>query len=237
MFSDRPRQGAGSEAEGVDPQAFKRYFEQHGRFTAGLGTQYRPSVICGHATHQRLAAGFVIGTRFHSAPVVRVADARPFHLGHAGQADGRWRLYAFAGADAAQDAASGLAGLCRFLQASPDSPVRRYTRPDQDIDAVFDLRAVFQRPHDRVPVDSLPPLLRPRKGRYGLVDYEKVFSADLQRGPDIFDLRGIDRALGALVIVRPDQYVAHVLPLDAHTELSAFFEGFMLRVQRDLVES
>jgi phenol 2-monooxygenase/3-hydroxybenzoate 4-monooxygenase len=68
----------------------------------------------------------------------------------------------------------------------------------------------------------------PPKGRYGLRDYEKIFCPDLKNGPDIFDLRGIDRAQGALVVVRPDQYVAHVLPLHAHRALADFFAGFML---------
>lgn len=48
---------------------------------------------------------------------------------------------------------------------------------------------------------------------YGLCDYEKVFCADLKRGEDIFEMRGIDRAAGCVVIVRPDQYVGHILPL------------------------
>ena len=30
-----------------------------------------------------------------------------------------------------------------------------------------------------------------------------------------------------MVVVRPDQYVAHVLPLDGYKELSSFFAGFM----------
>ncbi len=30
-----------------------------------------------------------------------------------------------------------------------------------------------------------------------------------------------------MVVVRPDQYVAHVLPLDAFAELGSFFDGFM----------
>ena len=46
----------------------------------------------------------------------------------------------------------------------------------------------------------------------------------------MFDLRGIDRERGCIVVVRPDQYVAHVLPLDAYEELAAFFDGFMRRV-------
>lgn len=227
MFSDRAKQ-AGREAEGVDPKEFQRYFERHGRFTAGMGTHYRPSLITGAATHQPLASGFVIGTRFHSAPVVRVADARPVQLGHAGKADGRWRLYAFAGADAQVRDGSRLEGLCKFLAESPESPVRKYTRADQDVDSVFDLRAIFQRPHADLDVAAMPALLLPKKGRHGLADYEKVFAPDLKNGADIFDLRGVDRARGALVVVRPDQYIAHVLPLDAHRELAAFFAGFML---------
>jgi phenol 2-monooxygenase/3-hydroxybenzoate 4-monooxygenase len=232
MFSDRPKQEAngkaGGEAGGVDPKAFQTYFEQHLRFTAGFGTRYRSSLICGEGAHQHLAAGFTIGTRFHSAPVVRIADAMTVQLGHAGKADGRWRLYAFAGANDHVDGESGVRALCRFLDEAIDSPLRRYTRAGEDIDAVFDLRAVFQPGHRALAIESMPALLRPRKGRYGLVDYEKVFAAVLKHGPDIFDLRGIDRARGALVVVRPDQYIAHVLPLDAHAALADYFAGFML---------
>jgi phenol 2-monooxygenase/3-hydroxybenzoate 4-monooxygenase len=228
MFSDRARQGAGGESAGVDPKEFQKYFERHGRFTAGMGTHYGPSVICGEARHQHLATGFVIGTRFHSAPVVRITDAKPIHLGHVGKADGRWRLYAFAGANDHLDGQAGVRALCGFLEESPDSPLRKYTPPGQDLDAVFDLRAIFQQPHRELGIESMPALLLPQKGRYGLRDYEKVFSPDLKDGPDIFTLRGIDRGQGALVVVRPDQYIAHVLPLGAHQALADFFAGFML---------
>jgi phenol 2-monooxygenase/3-hydroxybenzoate 4-monooxygenase len=229
MFSDRSRQAASGESEGVDPREFQKYFQRHARFTAGIGTHYRPSMICGQATHQRLAAGFVIGTRFHSAPVVRVADAKRIELGHAGKADGRWRLYAFGGANDHLDTQLlGVRGLCGFLDESPNSPIRKYTRAGQDIDAVFDLRAIFQSRHSELSIKTMPGLLLPKKGRHGLLDYEKIFCPDLKDGPDIFDLRGIDRSRGALVVVRPDQYIAHVLPLEAHQALVDFFAGFML---------
>ena len=52
-----------------------------------------------------------------------------------------------------------------------------------------------------------------------------MFAADAKA--DIFALRGVDRAQGALVVVRPDQYVAHVLPLSARGELAEFFARFM----------
>jgi phenol 2-monooxygenase len=93
---------------------------------------------------------------------------------------------------------------------------------------VIDVRAVFQQGHRELAIERMPSLLLPPKGRYGLRDYEKIFCADLKSGQDIFTLRGIDRAGGCMVIVRPDQFVAHVLPLDAHDELAAYFDGFMI---------
>jgi phenol 2-monooxygenase len=95
---------------------------------------------------------------------------------------------------------------------------------------VIDVRAVFQQGHRDLKLEAMPHFLLPEKGRYGLRDYEKMFCPDLKSGNDIFDMRGIDRARGCMVVVRPDQYVAHVLPLDAHAELAAFFDGFMLPV-------
>lgn len=228
MFSDRPQQDASGQSQGVDPKAFQTYFERHGRFTAGMGTHYRPSLICGQDTHQRLATGFVVGTRFHSAPVLRAFDARPMELGHVANADGRWRLYAFAAdTDLPGSAASGIGALCRFLETSADSPLRKHTPAGEDLDAVFDLRAIFQRGHRELDLEAMPTLLRPPKGRYGLLDYEKVFCPSPRADQDIFALRGIHRAQGALVVVRPDQYVAHVLPLGAHQALAGFFTAFM----------
>ena len=97
---------------------------------------------------------------------------------------------------------------------------------------MIDVRAVFQQGHQDLNVEDLPPLLLPRKGRFGLIDYEKAYTPDLKNGPDIFHSRGIDRAKGALVVVRPDQYVANVLPLDAHQALAAYFAAFMLESRR-----
>jgi 2-polyprenyl-6-methoxyphenol hydroxylase-like FAD-dependent oxidoreductase len=233
MFSDRPREAADAESEGVDPKEFQRYFVKQGRFTAGMGTHYRPSIICGESTHQHLAKGYVIGTRFHSAPVIRLGDARLVQLGHAARADGRWRVYAFAGVEDPATPASRIQALCGYLSESPASPIRKFTPAGQDIDAIVDVRAVFQQGHRELDFERMPSFLKPRKGRYGLIDYEKMFCPDLKSGQDIFDMRGIDRDKGCMVVVRPDQYVAHVLPLDGHEALAEFFAGFMLPQSRN----
>jgi phenol 2-monooxygenase (NADPH) len=219
---------AKGEGEGFDPAETQSYFERHGRYTAGTATHYRPSIISGEPTHQHLAEGFLIGTRFHSAPVIRFADAKPVQLGHVVKADGRWRIFAFAGAEDPTASNSGIRALCDFLSNGRESPIGRYTPRGSDIDSVIDVRAVFQQGHRELAIEAMPTLLLPRKGRYNLHDYEKMFCPDLKGGHDVFAMRGIDRKAGCLVIVRPDQYVAHVLPIDGYKQLAAFFDGFML---------
>jgi phenol 2-monooxygenase len=199
-------------------------------FTCGLTIRYEPGALTGAATHQPLAAGFDIGKRFHSAPVVRLADARPMQLGHCIEADARFRLFVFAPAGDAGGPGGAVAGLCDWLEHDPASPLRRHTAPGEDVDAVIDTRAVFQQGFRALDFAAMPTLLRPHVGRYGLCDYEKVFCADSRRGEDIFALRGIDRAAGCIVVVRPDQHVGHVLPLPARAELAAYFAG-ILRVR------
>lgn len=220
-----------AKAGGADAAKTQDYFVRHGRYTAGTATHYKPSNLTGATSHQHLAEGFIIGKRFHSAPVIRLGDAKPVHLGHAAQADGRFRIYAFSGAEDPAAAGSAIRALCNFLTEAGESPLKRYTPAGADIDAVIDLRAVFQQDHRELAIEAMPTLLLPRKGRYGLLDYEKMFCPDLKSGHDVFAMRGIDRKAGCMVVVRPDQYVAQVLPLDDFAALAAYFDGFMLRMR------
>ena len=57
-------------------------------------------------------------------------------------------------------------------------------------------------------------------------DYEKVFHSVGDN--NIFEKRSIDRNNGYIIVVRPDQYIANILPLDAHNDLSHFFDNFMI---------
>ena len=207
-----------------------REFVNNLPFTCGLTIQYERSALTGAPTHQQLATGFDIGKRFHSAPVVRLADAKPMHLGHCIEADARFHLFVFAPAGDAGGAGGAVATLCEWLEHDPASPMRRHTAAGEDVDAVIDTRAVFQQGFRELDYGAMPALLRPRVGRHGLCDYEKVFCADLKRDEDIFAMRGIDRAAGCVVVVRPDQYVGHVLPLQARDALAAYFAA-ILRVR------
>jgi hypothetical protein len=83
----------------------------------------------------------------------------------------------------------------------------------------------------------MPSVPLPRKGSIGLVDHEKAFCPDRTTG-DVFDLRGSDHD-ERCVVVRPDQYVAHVLSLDEHQAVADFLSGVLTdaRQRRRLTRS
>lgn len=208
------------ERGGVSTDDMQAEFARQGRYTAGLATLYTPSVLTGTDEHQHAATGFAIGTRFHSAPVQRIADARRMELGHTHVADGRWRLYAFDDV-----AGTGLRALAEWLMDAADSPIRRFTPAGADIDAVVNVHGIFRGSCHDVDIASLPEILLPHSGSLGLQDWEKAWATDPDT--DIFETRGIADS-GAMVIVRPDQYVAQVLPLTARDRLAEFFAGVLL---------
>ncbi|MDU8912285.1 FAD-dependent monooxygenase [Aestuariicoccus sp. MJ-SS9] len=211
----------------------QHYFAEHGRYTAGLSVRYDPSDMVLHGDAQHLARGFDIGMRFHSAPVIRLADARPLQIGHVQKADARWLLLAFAPAGTPTAQRDALAQLCAALSA--DGGLLDTITPDgADIDAVLDVRAVLQCRHTEIAITDMPPLLFPQKGRLGLRDYEKVFCPD-ERAGDIFEMRGIDRINGCMVLVRPDQYVAGVLPLEDVANLKGFLTNILTAPTMDQI--
>jgi len=196
----------------ADPAELEEFYVRTAEFPAGFMTEYGRSMILGGTEHQALATGFPIGKRFRSAPVVRVSDTNPLQLGHHARADARWRIYVFADeAGATPELAEWLAGL------TPDGV---------DFDEWFDVKVVYQGAHTDVDLAAVPRVFLPETGPFRLLDYEKVYAVDPR--DDIFEQRGVDRR-GAIVVVRPDQYVAAVLPLHDTAGLAGFFRGAMGR--------
>ncbi|SNU00519.1 phenol 2-monooxygenase [Ruaniaceae bacterium KH17] len=207
-----------------NPAELEEFYVRTWEFPSGFMTQYPQAMLIGDMAHQELAAGFPVGKRFKSAPTWRVCDGNPVHLGHSHFADGRWRIYAFAdGAPAGAE--SELTKWADWLATSPDSPVVFATSEGADADAMFDVKVIYQQQHLDVNPVAAPAIFRPLTGPFQLQNLEKVFAS----GPDgdIFEEREISRD-GAIVVVRPDMYVAQVLPLSARQELSDFFKGFLL---------
>ncbi|MGB6154761.1 MAG: FAD-dependent monooxygenase [Castellaniella sp.] len=207
------------------PQALEDAYLQITEFAQGFMTCYPPSMIAGEGEYAGLASGYPIGRRFRSAMVARVADGVALHMGHEARADGRWRLYVFADRAAAGQS-EAMRTLADWLQHAAESPLRGYTPGGLDANAWFDLSVIYQQLHTEIDINQVPAVFKPAVGQFGLTDYERVYS--VLPGDDIFAQRQIDRD-GAMVLVRPDQYVAHVLPLSATIRLGKFIGGFTSR--------
>lgn len=201
------------------PEEIVDFFVDTANFPGGFDTKYTPSTLVGDNAQQKLTPGFPLGMRFKSAQVSRVADTNTVHLGHHFRADGRWRLYAFADADG-----SAVADLASWLEDSEDSPVNLFTPENTDIDSVFDVKVIYQQSYHDIDLAKVPRLFMPKVGRLQVMDWEKVYSTIAE--DDIFEHRSIDRS-GALIVVRPDMYVGHILPLSARAELTGFFAQSM----------
>lgn len=229
MFSAAPRAVDDAGGEGVDPSEFQSYFVRQGRFTAGTATRYNPSIITAEADPPApgrrvgdrhavpLRARYPAGGCQAGAPGARAQGGRSLAHHHVRRGRGSGHGHR-RGAQPVHLPVGGSPVTGQALHVGGGGPRRRHRRA----------RGVPAGP-SRLELAALPSLLLPRKGRYGLIDYEKAFCPDLDGGADIFELRGIDRG-GCIVIVRPDQHVATVLPLDAHAALADFFDAFMVKV-------
>lgn len=201
------------------PDELEAFYTRTIEFPAGFMTEYVPSLITNDTDYQSLATGFPVGKRFKSAWVSRVCDGNPLQLGHQATADGRWRLYVFA------DAAPGQAGsatqqLADWLAQAADSPLNAPLPGGAWVDW-FDLKVIYPTPHEEVSITAVPSVFTPDVGPFGLTNLENVFG--VIPSDSIFTARGIARE-GAVVVVRPDQYVADVLALSDTHRLGEFFK-------------
>ncbi|MBR7889664.1 FAD-dependent monooxygenase [Marinomonas sp. A79] len=227
LVATRPAAGESTDHARVDTAKIEAFMKRQSGFVSGASIEYYPSYLCTGQENQGLATGFKIGQRFHSVQAQRTADGRIQHLGHLVKADGRWRLFVFGGEQSPTDNSSEVYKLIDYLAKDNTSPVVKYTPDGADIDSVIDTYAIFQQ--EDLSMHDLPNYLWPAKGKYGLHDYEKVFQKSAEHDP--YRFRSINTEKGCVVVVRPDQHVATILPLTAHHELAEFFDHFMIEQQ------
>lgn len=109
-----------------------------------------------------------------------------------------------------------------------NSPIRKYTRENEDINSVFDVKVIYQQPKEDIELMETPQIYRPVVGPFKVTDLNQVFGT--LTDDSIYADRQIS-ADGAIVVVRPDGYVSTVQPLDANDAIAAFFDGVFIPQQ------
>lgn len=117
-----------------------------------------------------------------------------------------------------EDRKKALLNLAEKL-GGPKGPASRFTPKGEDIDSVIETLTVVQSPHKVVQAESItwPSILVPQKKPYGVRAVDTLY-CDEESWHDghghAYEGYGIDPAVGAVVIVRPDQYVSAVYGLE-----------------------
>ena len=179
---------------------------------------------------QALAPGIEVGKRMPSTKVLNQSDARPWHMQELLPSNGRWRVVIFTGdiSDPAQK--HKLDHLGRAID-DVGSFLRRFTSAGARDDAVFELLAVHATPRTKTTIFDFPEVFRPFDEVDGY-DYMNIYSDDVsyhEGHGKIYETFGISPN-GCAVIIRPDQYVSFVGPMEDVAALNTFFAGFMIPV-------
>lgn len=80
-------------------------------------------------------------------------------------------------------------------------------------------------------LEEIPESFYPFSGKNNIRDLHKIFFDDesYNKGHgQVYEYLGISPEKGAIVIVRPDQYVSAVISMDDYAQLGKFFDGFLI---------
>ncbi|KAI0022097.1 FAD binding domain-containing protein [Xylariomycetidae sp. FL0641] len=213
---------------GVTPELFREHFVKAGRYTAGQALQYDDSIITSaRGSNGAVATNLTVGMRFPSAQVLRLCDSRALQLVRALPADSRWHVVVFAGDICEAAARSRLEAISKDLEHA----VRHFTPARADLDARINLVLVLASKRGDVGMEDIPSVFTPVTGQWRMKNILNVFIDDEGYNRSghghAYRTYGIDPGEGAMVIVRPDQYIAKICALGDVDAVREFFSGFM----------
>ncbi|KAK4662335.1 uncharacterized protein QC763_700530 [Podospora pseudopauciseta] len=223
LFNTKYRQ-----EHGITAGMFAEQFTKAGRYTAGQAVQYDASAITDIGEHDKeLVAKVTVGMRFPTAQVVRSCDAKAMQLVKGLPANGQWYIVVFSGDLSQPEAMSRLDEISSTLSQT----VQRLTPTGVDPDGVIDRILVTAGDRKKVELDAIPDFFTPVTGKWKMKNLGKIYADDESYNSGhghAYEAYGVDASKGAIVVVRPDHYVAKVCRLEDVESLGSFFEGFLV---------
>ncbi|KAH6668409.1 hypothetical protein B0J14DRAFT_600681 [Halenospora varia] len=208
LFSKRDEAGS--------KQEFKKQFIESSRYTAGITAKYAESCITDIAgSDLGIAKGLEIGARFPSAQVVRFCDAKPLQFQQALEANGKWRLVVFGGTNRTYDMQVRLQKLSQYLSSTPTAlNVSTYVPGSR---TTLQPVLVISGARSEVDPSKIPSVFTPFSGSWGIRELHQVYFDDESYNHGhghAYQKFGVDPERGAIIVVRPDQHISRILPLD-----------------------
>lgn len=214
------------EANPEDIQAMQDVFRENEMFAEGHVSFYKASLIVDKDSTP-VAKHLTAGERFPQALICKQADGQPWWTSRLLNSDGRFRVLLLVGDCRLEDQKSRILALNGGLSALQ----KRFTPPKQKLDSVIEVKAIHSAPLDDVELSDFPPVLHQFDATTGW-DFTKVWSDsecfwDEQCKGNAYEIWGVDRSRGAMVALRPDQYIGWIGELDDVAGVTKYFEGFL----------
>ncbi|GIJ92089.1 hypothetical protein Asppvi_011064 [Aspergillus pseudoviridinutans] len=226
----------------TSPAEFQEGFIKSGKYTAGMTARYDKSQITSDVDDSdKLSTNVVVGMRLPSAQVVRFSDSKPMQLAQSLSSDGRWRVIVFIGDISSAETRTKLKAIGDYL-GSTEGPIQTFRPKGGDIDSLIEPILVGHGKRHAVELDQIPECFYPVTGKHQikgrspklikkLHNLHKIYYDDesYNKGHGhCYEHLGISPEKGAIVIVRPDQYVSALMSLDDYTQIGKFFAGFLI---------
>lgn len=235
----------------VEPAVFIQRYIEFRNFSDGYRWNYPDSSLIDRATSkQELASKLFVGESFTHARVSMHADGQTYWTCSRLRADGRFNIILLAGDwDNAQQKAR-VQTFCQKLEEEKDGRSLLYTRypyPWKSSSTFYNYdksNCDRGRPHslinlltihtggDETPLLDFPTAVRgPYHRLYGW-DYSRVL-VDMARPYDryadgkAYEAWGVDRARGAVVVLRPDMHIGWLGDLEDFDALEGYFSGLL----------
>lgn len=112
--------------------------------------------------------------------------------------------------------------------AANDSFLHRFTPPGAKYDSVFEILAVHSAPRGEVTIFDFPEVFRHYDEVAGY-DYWKIHVDDIsyhEGHGEFYKTFGISQQ-GCIIVIRPDQYVSYIGPMEDVESINKFFSGFL----------
>ncbi|EIM82041.1 uncharacterized protein STEHIDRAFT_103548 [Stereum hirsutum FP-91666 SS1] len=198
------------------PEQFEA-FHEYGGLTSGVGVQYSPSVITASYPGQTAchATKLIVGQRLPPQIVLHAADNRPVEIQDLCPSDTRFKILVFTG---------------DILAPAQSERVQRFatgiTRSTSIVsklgDKAFDIMCVVKGEKETSVYLDVPSVLRSHWTKV-LLDAR---NATHTGGGMMYESYGVSSD-GAIVVVRPDGYVALVTALEDIVAFEQYFSGFL----------
>ena len=213
-----------AERAGMTVEELRKHVLPPNLFVPGLHVKYGPNeLVPDGLSVQDYASEIVLGMRMPYGPVQQHAGGAIECMSKHYATDGRFRIVIFAGDISREEQMKTLLDFSVQMREL----ITRFTPPsDSTLQSIFTTMTIHTARRHDINLLDLPEILLNFDDERGW-NYNRVF-ADENGRLGTYEKFRIDVAKGAVVVMRPDQYVGYVGGLDGGENVQKYFESFMV---------